>query len=692
MQHNIWVFFLQATWFFTLALFCFALFVHYRKARSIAVVLRETLEACDVGRIYFNSNGKLLMVNKKAQTFVPAFGVPGGDKITLRTFWNMLFDQGLDCDQGLLNTVVKSLSTKKEYDFVEVIDWGVGGICLVEAKKLSNGITYFLLSDISSDRIREDHVLMLNETNHQLTEAVEAATNGIVVTDPKRSGNPIIFVNNALCQFVGQSRENLFGAGWSVFSPMFVDAKEEESCFTSLAYGNEGEFELVVKKGPDIRWFSLRLTPVRDKKGVLDYFIGVMTETTLLKRREAEAFQGKKLEALGQLAAGVAHDFNNILSIIDGFGLMAEGSLEENSKPALYVQRMRSATRRGAALTKKMLMFSKHKIVSKQVIDLSEVVDEYSALLLPLVNASIHFDIKINVKDLRVKASADAISQILMNLVLNARDAMPNGGTLLVEVSSCEEKELPKGLKNKLVGSQYACFSVLDTGTGMDESVVERIFDPFFTTKTQGKGTGLGMSIVYGLIQEMGGGIDVISSLGKGTNVSIYLPRCYEPVSRKIVGNPDDASSLRLEGFTILVVEDEADLLHVISSVLEKAGMRVLSAKDGNEALVLQDELEGPLDILLSDISLPELNGVRLAELLSSLRTETKILFMSGYPASGELAPVTLPEGAMFIAKPFTYDNLLIQIYKALNDEVSSSAETGLDGGVAHWESTNTLH
>ena len=286
-------------------------------------------------------------------------------------------------------------------------------------------------------------------------------------------------------------------------------------------------------------------------------------------------------------------------------------------------------------------------------------------------------------------AAKDAIAQILMNLVVNARDAMPGGGTLTVDLRSCGRPELPESVRSRLQEKRFAKLTVSDTGTGIDPKTLGKIFDPFFTTKPQGKGTGLGLSIVYGLVGEMGGAVSVDSTLGQGTAISIFLPLCEAPVSKLLSGTVRDPATLKLKGYTILVAEDEPDLLNLVCDMLEHMEATVLRASNGNEALVVQDDYEGDIDILLSDVIMPELNGVRLATLLSSLRPDVKVVFMSGYPGSGEMAPVEVPETAILLPKPIDYDRLVITLYEILKHESPDAASNNLDEVKPHWISTS---
>ena len=364
-------------------------------------------------------------------------------------------------------------------------------------------------------------------------------------------------------------------------------------------------------------------------------------------------FQAQKLEALGQLAGGVAHDFNNILSIVDGYARMAEKYAEKGDETLLnYLDRIRQASKRGAGLTKQLLLFGRHKMTENMVIDLPRLIQEQKQLMEPLLSNSIKLVIDVE-KGLFVECIPDGLAQILMNLVINSRDAMPDGGMIKI----IAKKEDPETI----------LLSVIDTGTGLDPKIADKIFDPFFTTKEQGKGTGLGLSMVYGLVQDMKGVIQVESVPGEGTSMNIYLPFSKKGVIKEMT---EADGTIRFEGYTALVAEDEPDLLLIVCRFLEDAGMKVIAAANGAEALVRQDDYEGEIDFLLTDVVMPELNGLKLAELVQAVREDIKVVFMSGFPANGTLAQVDIPDDAILLAKPVAFEKLAA-VLKSLLDEES---------------------
>ena len=654
-------------------------------------VLEAALDSHTLGKIMFNAEGLMVYANAVAYGFVPALKGAGADGKGFRLphFIDYLFDHAADVDVSLKNALGEGSGANSIINFREVVALEGGALCVVEAKPLVESYTLFVMTDISRDRQREESLLYLNENNYRLQKAIQFATNGLVVSDPKVEGNPFIFVNGAFCDFFGLKPEQMIGKSWDILPDITRNEKIATSLIQAVVVGKDAEIEFSVKNAQETRWFALKLSAVKDSAGRVDLFVGVFTDTTKLMLREAEAYQGQKLEALGKLAGGVAHDFNNILSIIDGFSIMAAKGLDPQSEAAQYLLKIQGAAKRGAALTNKMLTFSRHKVVSRNVFDLSALLEDQKILLDPLVPASVRFSVRASEPDLRVSGTQDAIAQILMNLVVNARDAMPGGGTLSVDLRGCGRSELPEKVKNRTQEKRFAKLTVSDTGTGIEPKVLEKIFDPFFTTKPQGKGTGLGLSIVYGLVREMDGGVSVASRVGEGTAITVFLPLSEAPVSKVLSGTVRDPATLKLKGYTILVAEDEPELLQIVCEMLEKMEATVLRASNGNEALVVQDDYEGDVDLLLSDVMMPEMNGVKLATLLCSLRPETKVVFMSGYPGSGEMAPVEVPETAIFIPKPVDYNRLVLTLFETLNNNFPDAASNTPDEVKPHWVSTS---
>ncbi len=530
----------------------------------------------------------------------------------------------------------------------------------------------YFFSLVRKSKKREAELLLLNQKNYELFAAIQAATSGIIITKANHNQRHIItFANKSFCDMFEFSQEEVLGHDLFELCRSRGNTYVVEQISTLITRQKAGTFELKYEdKYKRKYWFDLKLSPVLDEDGDLELYIGVVNDIGELKMREAEASRGQRLDALGQLSAGVAHDFNNILSIIDGYARLSIAANENNPKALEYLQKIKTASDRGANLIKRMLTFSHHKIVDDVVVDLPVVIQEQQQLLRPLLNASIKFHMLRDSTPMYVECAPDTLTQIVMNLVVNARDAMPDGGILMVEVRGCDPQRLPPELKDKS-DCRYCVLSVADTGTGIEPDIVEKIFDPFFTMKGKEKGTGLGLSMVYGLMKQMGGLVKVETKVGEGTAMRLYFPTT-DKSPKKITGNVEDLDSLSFAGFTVLLAEDEDDLRELVGNMLEELGMEVLRASDGHEALYLEDTYDGTIDLLLTDIVMPELNGVDLADLMSEFQPQMKVIFMSGYPANSQSARSEIPEGADFIAKPIVHEDLIQIIYNALTENDGS--------------------
>jgi len=373
--------------------------------------------------------------------------------------------------------------------------------------------------------------------------------------------------------------------------------------------------------------------------------------------------QLQKLEALGQFAGGIAHDFNNILSIIAGY---AEVGLQQaqhgNVSPEIF-QKILTMTDRGSGLTRQLLAFGRQAIALEQKINVAAALSEQRALLKPLLGEGIGvFLIKAPVH-LWISASSDQFMQIVMNLAINARDAMNGQGELAIIAERCLGHDLPQVLTTS--DRAYMRLSVIDQGCGIPQDKISKIFDPFFTTKAVGQGTGLGLSVVFGIVSQLGGYIDVKSVEGEGTEFRVYLPIVEAPEEEKQLA-PCAENALGLEGKTILIAEDEPMLRDVLSIMMRDMKMKVLTAVNGMDALEIQRTYTGSIDFLLTDIVMPEMDGVKLAKMFSAARPDSNVIYMSGYPLSDGGRFVEIDTDVPFISKPLRGDMIRSVLTRAL--------------------------
>lgn len=666
--------------FLLLAVFVF--YMYGREKRMRYNLLKNLFDASEHGKVLFNANGTLLEINDNAVEALSSFIPDNVRMITQGDLLDHLYDCAADFDESIRNTILGGEEHHADSDFREVISSN-NNLYLVSGRPINKNYTLFSFSNINVAREREADRLQIDQVNRHLFHAMQAVTSGIIISDPKIERNPVVFANRSFFDFLGCSESDLLEEHWQVLASLLPDEHEKRKFLSALSDYNEEDISLSCVFEDDRKYYTLKLAPVYDQDDKLDLYVGIMTDVTLLKQRESEFFHSQKLDSLGQLAAGVAHDFNNLLSIISGYSMMISKQAGDRENIKTFSEKIASAAERGAGLTRKMLTFSRHKVVTQDVIDLCEIVEEQSELLMPLLSGPFELDLVLSEDRPSVNANLDSLGQVLMNLAINARDAMPDGGVLQIGVDTLSLRDIPDRIHKKIGAEDYVRLFVKDNGTGIDPDTLSRVFDPFFSTKEQGKGTGLGLSVVYGLVNEMSGAIDVTSKVGQGTTFSIYLPRSYAKKTRVIVGDVHDIESIRLDGYTALVVEDEADLLDIVRRMLETVGMDVTVASDGNKGLIACDESDGGFDIILTDVIMPELNGVKFVELVQALYPDLKIVFMSGYPAQGDMSPVDIPEGKPFIAKPVDYEALIRVVFDVLNNKADANHD------MSHWHSSD---
>ncbi len=384
-----------------------------------------------------------------------------------------------------------------------------------------------------------------------------------------------------------------------------------------------------------------------------------------LRASEAQLRQSQKMEGIGQLAGGIAHDFNNLLTVINSYSdmLLAETGFD-NPFARNGLDQIKEAGYRAALLTRQLLAFSRRQVLQPTVMDLNEVVSNIVKLLRRLIGEDIRMVLCLYPALGRVKVDAGQMEQIIMNLAVNARDALPGGGEMTIETMNVELDSATVRTHPSIEPGSYVMLAVSDTGCGMDADTQARIFEPFFTTKEPGKGTGLGLATVYGIVEQSGGKIDVQSTLGQGTTLKIYLPRVEEEIEQVESTSTLDESLRGSE--TILLVEDEEMVRSLAQVLLERNGYTVLAARNGTDALRMVEQGTRMIHLLLTDVVMPGMNGPALAERILAIRPATKVLYMSGYTGRELTSAAAWETGPAILQKPFTPQSLAHKVHEML--------------------------
>jgi PAS domain S-box-containing protein len=417
-------------------------------------------------------------------------------------------------------------------------------------------------------------------------------------------------------------------------------------------------------------WVSTNGIPLLNAEGILQGYRGSDTDITVRKRAEeektklqAQLHQAQKMECIGRLAGGVAHDFNNLLTVINGYSLLGIANLRPCDPLRTSLEEIHKAGERAAGLTRQLLAFSRKQVLQPRVLNLDCLLQEIRSMLERLVGEDVRVHLALGAESGTVRADLHQLEQVILNLVVNARDAMLDGGTLLIETAGVERDESHVRSHPEARAGRYIMLAVSDNGTGMDEATRRQIFEPFFTTKEVGKGTGLGLSMVQGIVAQSGGYVSVYSELGHGTTFTVYLPALAEAMAD--AAKPSIVPAMG-EGQTVLVVEDQAEVREYAATVLKTYGYRVVKAGNAGEALILCEQERGRIHLVLTDVVMPHVSGRELANRLEQLQPGIRVLFMSGYTDEAILHHGVLEEGVAYIQKPFSPDQLAIKVREML--------------------------
>jgi len=540
-----------------------------------------------------------------------------------------------------------------------------------------------VIVDVTAARRMEEERAQHIERLHLLETCISRLNDVVIITSAtplSKPGPEVLYVNDAFTRVTGYSREEAIGRTPRLLQGPNTDRKALADLRDALERSEPHRTELLnyTKDGVPY-WIEIDVTPVTDESGALTHFIAVQRDVTG-QRRSAEALraseerfrQAQKMEAIGTLAGGVAHDFNNLLSVILSYTSLMLGGLAPVDPLRLDLLEVQKAGRRAADLTRQLLAFSRKQILQPAVVDINAIVETARKMLGRVVGEDIELLLITQPDAGKIFGDPGQIEQVIMNLVVNARDAMPDGGTLTIETSSVVLDDAYAAAHAGATPGAYVLLVVTDTGVGMDQATRERSFEPFFTTKGLGHGTGLGLSTVYGIVQQSGGHIWLNSAPGHGTTFNIYLPRT-DRIEGPAASEPESGQSLRGTE-TILLVEDEDAVRDIMRTILRRSGYHILEAQNGGEAFLQCEQFKATIHLLITDVVMPRMSGKQLAERLAVLRPEMRVLFVSGYAEGTIVHQGVLDAGVAFLPKPILPDALLIKVRRLLNSSVRPRA------------------
>ena len=496
--------------------------------------------------------------------------------------------------------------------------------------------------------------------------ALEQVSEGILFTDPTQPDNPIIYANKAFERITGYKAEEVIGRNCRILQGERSDPQAVAEMHAAVVERRSCGVELINYRADGKPfWNVASIAPLQDDEGRVTHFVGVLTDVTQRKIQEEQLRQSLKMEAIGRLAGGIAHDFNNLLTIILGNSQFAQSKLptEDPNLRGLLAE-INEAADKAAGLTRQLLAFSRKQLLEPKVIDINGLISRLSGMLKRLIGDNVSLVCHLNPEVSAITADPGQIEQILINLAVNARDAMAEGGKLLIETANDEFDHTYTESHPDVDPGPYVRISVSDTGHGMTADVIEHVFEPFFTTKPLGEGTGLGLATVFGIVKQSGGHIGVYSEPGHGTTFNVYFPRKMEPS----VNSSEEASRPGKRGSeTILLVEDDRRVRQITSQYLREAGYFVIEASSGSDVQQLAGQYSQPIQLLISDVVMPGLNGRQVADHFLKYHPGARVLFVSGYTNDIIVQRGVLENGMAFLQKPFTQQSLARKVREVLD-------------------------
>jgi len=537
------------------------------------------------------------------------------------------------------------------------IAWGRLSISLIRDAEGKPFLVIAMIEDVT-ERKQTDIELSL------LATAIKQATESILITD---SEGTIEYANPAFERVSGIQIENAIDQKLNSVQGHLQDEEFHQAMWETLKQGRIWKGQIISKR-PDGRQYieEASISPVRDANGNIIHYVVVKCDATNERQLEARFRHAQKMEAVGQLAGGIAHDFNNIIGVVLGYSDLILRKLSETDPLRTKVEMIRNVAQKAAQITRQLLAFSRRQLLQPRVLDLNARLREILEMVQQIIGENIQPSLQLAEEEMSIKVDPNYLDQVIMNMVVNARDAMPQGGKLVFETSRVDIDAMFAANHADATPGKYVLLKITDTGIGMSPEIRSRVFEPFFTTKGTGKGTGLGLSTAYGIVKQSGGFIDLESEVNKGTTFKIYFPAVFESSPKKTV--PKELKDLPRGTETILLVEDEEPVRKMVHEILMEQGYTILCANNGEEALHVFDNYQKKIDLLFTDVVMPKMGGVELSERLRQRAPNIKVLFTSGYAQGAFFQTPKSSRSVSFLPKPFEPSSLLKRVHDVLRE------------------------
>jgi len=648
------------------------------KAEQYSAVFSSMAE----GVVFLDADGKIEACNESAERILGMTAGQIAGRTPMDTGWAAVHEDGSRFS-GETHPAMETLRTGKPLSNVVMgvhkPDGSLNWISINSRPLVRDGTLYGAVATFIGITERKRAEMALLQANESLAKAerhyrriFDCVSDAVFVSTLPEDGSPgrFVQVNDQACGYLGYSRDELLHMG-----PYEITAPETtfkiKAIRESIIAKGQGLFETInIAKGGN-RIPAEVSAHIFDIDGIRMLLSSVRVIT---ERKEAEAAktkleeqlrQAQKLESVGRLAGGVAHDFNNLLTVINGYSDLVLKRLKAPDLLRSYVEEIKKAGERAASVTKQLLAFSRKQMLEPRMLDLNTTIQDVVPMLQNVIGEGIALQLHLDSSLGQVMADPNQVHQVLMNLLVNARDAMPEGGKLEITTRNVDLDEDSAASHPEASAGRYILMTVTDSGRGMDEATCQHVFEPFFTTKGSGKGTGLGLATVYGIIKQSDGWIDVRSEVGVGTSFMVYLPRMD---GRPLVEENGIAAATEGGGETILLVEDQEAVRSLAKAALRQHGYQVLEALDGADAIAVAKRYSGEIHLLLTDVVMPGMNGKELSERLIVMRPGLKVLFVSGYTANVIAHGGVIDHDIAYMGKPFSPDGLAAKVRKVLAD------------------------